>query len=227
MCFVKAYGVIFSGAPRSRQAAEATEVPAAMVIGMVALALACVVLGLAAPGGAGARRRLGADPEPAGDRLRRRRDAGVGETALDADGHAAPDRARHAAGAARVALRDRPPRAICVSERPGPAAICRTATWRSAPIRFAQPIRMFFAGRSTRSARPWRRSRRWVDRRFDGFVAAARLQIRLRRHLVAPVTRGVGESTPRATRSSRRRFPHLLPLHRRRADPLLLLVTLR
>lgn len=49
MCFVKAYGVIFSGAPRSRHAAEAREVPAAMVIGMVLLAASCVVLGLAAP----------------------------------------------------------------------------------------------------------------------------------------------------------------------------------
>jgi len=49
MCFVKAYGVIFSGAPRSRHAAEAREVPAPMVIGMVVLAAACVVLGLAAP----------------------------------------------------------------------------------------------------------------------------------------------------------------------------------
>lgn len=49
MCFVKAYGVVFSGAPRSRHAAEATEVPVPMVIGMVLLAAACVVLGLAAP----------------------------------------------------------------------------------------------------------------------------------------------------------------------------------
>ncbi|MBK5960046.1 hydrogenase 4 subunit B [Rhodoplanes elegans] len=49
MCFVKAYGVIFSGAPRSRHAEHAREVPAAMVIGMVVLAAACVALGLAAP----------------------------------------------------------------------------------------------------------------------------------------------------------------------------------
>lgn len=49
MCFVKAYGVMFSGAPRSEHAAHAREVPAPMVVGMVILALACVVLGLAAP----------------------------------------------------------------------------------------------------------------------------------------------------------------------------------
>lgn len=49
MCFVKAYGVIFSGAPRSEHARHAREVPVAMVIGMVILAIACVGLGLAAP----------------------------------------------------------------------------------------------------------------------------------------------------------------------------------
>ncbi len=49
MCFVKAYGVVFSGAPRSHHAAEATEVPAPMIVGMVLLAAACVVLGIAAP----------------------------------------------------------------------------------------------------------------------------------------------------------------------------------
>ena len=65
-----------------------------------------------AAGGAGVGVRFGADPEPAGDRLRRRRGAERRrDGALDADGRAAPDRARHAAGAARVALRDRPPRA--------------------------------------------------------------------------------------------------------------------
>ncbi|TBW40330.1 hydrogenase 4 subunit B [Siculibacillus lacustris] len=49
MCFVKAYGVIFSGAPRSHHAAEAREVPATMVAAMLLLAAACVALGLAAP----------------------------------------------------------------------------------------------------------------------------------------------------------------------------------
>lgn len=49
MCFVKAYGVIFAGAPRNSHARDAREVPLPMVIGMVALAVACVVLGLAAP----------------------------------------------------------------------------------------------------------------------------------------------------------------------------------
>lgn len=49
MCFVKAYGVMFAGAPRSRHAEEAREVPLPMVAGMAVLAIACVVLGLAAP----------------------------------------------------------------------------------------------------------------------------------------------------------------------------------
>jgi hydrogenase-4 component B len=49
MCFVKAYGVIFAGPSRNPHAAEVREVPASMVIGMVILAAACVLLGLAAP----------------------------------------------------------------------------------------------------------------------------------------------------------------------------------
>ncbi|MGQ9371039.1 hydrogenase 4 subunit B, partial [Azospirillum sp. A39] len=49
MCFVKAYGVMFAGAPRSRHAAETREVPLPMVVGMAVLALACVGLGLLAP----------------------------------------------------------------------------------------------------------------------------------------------------------------------------------
>lgn len=49
MCFVKAYGMIFSGAPRSAHALESREVPPAMVAAMVILAAASVLLGLAAP----------------------------------------------------------------------------------------------------------------------------------------------------------------------------------
>ncbi|MBB5046227.1 hydrogenase-4 component B [Rhodopseudomonas rhenobacensis] len=49
MCFVKAYGEMFSGLPRSKKAEQTTEVPAPMIIGMVLLAAACVGLGLAAP----------------------------------------------------------------------------------------------------------------------------------------------------------------------------------
>ena len=49
MCFVKAYGEIFSGMPRSLRAENAQEVPVPMIIGMVLLAAACVGLGLAAP----------------------------------------------------------------------------------------------------------------------------------------------------------------------------------
>jgi hydrogenase-4 component B len=49
MCFVKAYGVIFSGPARTPRASEVKEVPAPMTLGMGILAIACVVLGLAAP----------------------------------------------------------------------------------------------------------------------------------------------------------------------------------
>lgn len=49
MCFVKAYGEMFSGVPRSIKAEESREAPVPMVAGMVLLASACVGLGLAAP----------------------------------------------------------------------------------------------------------------------------------------------------------------------------------
>lgn len=49
MCFVKAYGVSFSGLPRSAHAEKATEVPMPMLIAMVILAAAAVLLGVAAP----------------------------------------------------------------------------------------------------------------------------------------------------------------------------------
>lgn len=48
-CFVKAYGVTFAGAPRSKEAAEAREVPTPMIVGQVVLAAVCVLLGLGAP----------------------------------------------------------------------------------------------------------------------------------------------------------------------------------
>ena len=48
-CFVKAYGITFSGSPRSKAAAEAHEVPVSMVISMVALAALCVFFGLGSP----------------------------------------------------------------------------------------------------------------------------------------------------------------------------------
>lgn len=47
-CFVKAYGVTFSGAPRSEHAAQAKEVPASMKFSMVLLAALCVVFGVGA-----------------------------------------------------------------------------------------------------------------------------------------------------------------------------------
>lgn len=48
VCFVKAYGVAFSGAPRSEQARASREVPAAMVAASVLLAVACIALGVGA-----------------------------------------------------------------------------------------------------------------------------------------------------------------------------------
>jgi hydrogenase-4 component B len=49
MAFVKAYGVTFSGVARSAHADAATEVKPAMLIGMGALAVLCVLFGLGAP----------------------------------------------------------------------------------------------------------------------------------------------------------------------------------
>jgi hydrogenase-4 component B len=49
MCFVKAYGVVFSGAPRSPHAAQARDVPLPMIIGMAVLAACCLGFGLLAP----------------------------------------------------------------------------------------------------------------------------------------------------------------------------------
>jgi hydrogenase-4 component B len=46
-CFAKAFGVTFLGRPRTPHAEHATESPAPMIAGMLLLALACVVLGLA------------------------------------------------------------------------------------------------------------------------------------------------------------------------------------
>ncbi len=46
-CFVKAFGITFLALPRSTEAAQATEAPRSMQIGMGSLALACVALGLA------------------------------------------------------------------------------------------------------------------------------------------------------------------------------------
>ncbi|WJV52308.1 hydrogenase 4 subunit B [Pectobacteriaceae bacterium CE90] len=48
MCFVKVYGISFSGAPRSEKAAQAREVPWPMTTAMLLLALLCVLLGIGA-----------------------------------------------------------------------------------------------------------------------------------------------------------------------------------
>lgn len=49
MCFVKAYGVTFTGPSRSDSTNKIKEVPAAMLIGMAILAVTCIGLGLGAP----------------------------------------------------------------------------------------------------------------------------------------------------------------------------------
>jgi hydrogenase-4 component B len=46
-CFAKAFGVTFLGRPRSPHGEHASEAPASMIAGMLVLAVACVVLGLA------------------------------------------------------------------------------------------------------------------------------------------------------------------------------------
>lgn len=48
VCFVKAYGVAFSGAPRSEKARVAREVPPAMVVASASLAVFCIGLGVGA-----------------------------------------------------------------------------------------------------------------------------------------------------------------------------------
>jgi hydrogenase-4 component B len=48
MCFVKVYGVSFCGQARSQQADHAREVPRTMLLGMGALALLCILLGIGA-----------------------------------------------------------------------------------------------------------------------------------------------------------------------------------
>jgi hypothetical protein len=48
-CFAKAFGIVFLGSPRSREAAEAHEVAWPIRAAMALIALLCVVIGLAAP----------------------------------------------------------------------------------------------------------------------------------------------------------------------------------
>ena len=48
-CFVKAYGIIFSGTPRSSHAEDAVETGASMYLPMGVLAVACIAIGLMAP----------------------------------------------------------------------------------------------------------------------------------------------------------------------------------
>ncbi len=48
MCFIKLYGICFSGTPRSEQATHATEVPFSMTIATAFLALMCILLGIGA-----------------------------------------------------------------------------------------------------------------------------------------------------------------------------------
>jgi hydrogenase-4 component B len=48
-CFAKAFGIVFLGTPRSREAAEAHEAAPAMIGAMAGLAALCLAIGLAAP----------------------------------------------------------------------------------------------------------------------------------------------------------------------------------
>ncbi|SHO56482.1 hydrogenase 4 subunit B [Vibrio quintilis] len=49
MCFVKVYGICFSGAPRTEKAGQAKEVGWSMVAGTAFLAVMCIVLGIGSP----------------------------------------------------------------------------------------------------------------------------------------------------------------------------------
>ncbi|WP_025820122.1 proton-conducting transporter transmembrane domain-containing protein [Shewanella marina] len=49
MCFVKVYGICFTGAPKTQQAANTREVGPAMVTATTALAILCIVLGVCSP----------------------------------------------------------------------------------------------------------------------------------------------------------------------------------
>ncbi len=49
MCFVKVYGVCFSGVAKSEAAAKATEAPMPMVLATALLAIVCLILGLGSP----------------------------------------------------------------------------------------------------------------------------------------------------------------------------------
>jgi hydrogenase-4 component B len=177
MCFVKAYGVVFSGAPRSRHAAEATEVPAPMVIGMVLLAAACVVLGLAAPAiapvlASAAAATLGLSTVTVAD----------GALLMPGDGGhtvlSTPLVALLLIGLATLpaliasisSVARRAPRR---GEAPWACGYVPDGHMTVSAGSFAQPIRMFFA-----PLYAVRRSVAAVDRaieaRFDGFVAACR-----------------------------------------------------
>lgn len=80
-CFAKAFGILFLGEPRSRAAADATEASWGMRLPMLALAAACVLLGLLGPlvltglrsavaAAAGLAPADAAVPEPATEALR-------------------------------------------------------------------------------------------------------------------------------------------------------------
>ena len=49
MCMAKVYGVTFLGAPRTKEAENATCAPLLMSVSVVALAICCVICGVAAP----------------------------------------------------------------------------------------------------------------------------------------------------------------------------------
>jgi hydrogenase-4 component B len=244
LCFVKAYGEIFCGAPRSRRAEQAREVPVAMVLGMGLLALACVALGLAAamPPITGAtsaglrrprsrraagrprdRRHRRGDAAPVGRDLRRRRHGSAGRPgargAVDAADGRSADRPRHAAdGAQRRVLggpRQRPPRPRAVGLRlPARSPDDR----HGAEFRAADPDVLHAA----LCRAPDRRCRvrghgapfRYRRRRGPPLRAA------VRPCACGPGDRHRGRCRPPPATAAERRFLHVLPLHRRGArDP--------
>lgn len=195
MCFVKAYGVIFAGPSRNPHAHEVREVPAAMVIAKLALAAACVALGLGAPLvapviGAVAAATAGAPPVTLADGMvliPAERGQAVLSTPLVALLLLAtailPILLKLIlSGSGRAPSRK--------GAQPWAAGYLPDRHMSMTAGAFAQPIRMFFAplyGVRKDIARSWAR----VVSAFDHFTAAARrTEPRWETHLVDPVIHG-------------------------------------
>lgn len=195
MCFVKAYGVIFSGPARNPHMAEIKEVPLPMVVGMAILAVACVALGLAAPIVAPIMGKIAAVT------------AGVPQVTLASGIMLVPGNAQQAVlstpliailllamavlplvlkaaltGAGRPASRR--------GAAPWAAGYLPDSHMPATAAGFAQPIRMFFRplyGMRNDLARGWM----WLACVFEGFVAwARRTEPRWDNEIIEPVVDG-------------------------------------